>query len=89
MVGDITRGARVYLEGPHQLKEGEYMRWDEHGWYACCPGPGELTANLNSHKVVEHEDGTITVSPSILCSNGPKLGNVWHGFLEKGIWREV
>jgi hypothetical protein len=39
--------------------------------------------------VVEHEDGTITVSPSILVStsrDGKPL-EVWHGFLERGVWR--
>jgi hypothetical protein len=34
----------------------------------------------------EHEDGTITVSPSILVSN-PQQGELFHGHLERGVWR--
>lgn len=33
------------------------------------------------------EDGTITVSPSILISHWE--GRSWHGYLERGVWREV
>lgn len=38
---------------------------------------------LVTHSIVEHEDGTITVSPSILVTGGEE----WHGYLERGIWR--
>lgn len=59
-------------------------------WFAITPN-GHL-GNLANHTVTEHEDGTITVSPSILVSTTrPKDGNsvqLWHGFLERGIWRE-
>lgn len=54
------------------------------GWQAMTPN-GHM-AGLVKHDVVEHEDGTITVSPSILVSNGS--GPLWHGFLERGVWRE-
>jgi len=50
-----------------------------------------VTARLGKHSVAEHEDGTITVSPSILIwSNWGPTGAYhewWHGFLERGIWR--
>ena len=36
---------------------------------------------LLDHKVLEHEDGTITVAPSIV------MGSV-HGFLVAGHWRD-
>jgi hypothetical protein len=51
------------------------------------------------HQVVEHEDGTITVCPSIqgrvidsasVHGSGPissKAG--WHGWLERGVWRSA
>ncbi|MGB1284936.1 MAG: DUF6527 family protein [Aggregatilineales bacterium] len=55
-------------------------------WYATTPN-GNL-ANLRSHTVTEHDDGTITVSPSILCESWRSKGR-WHGYLERGIWREV
>lgn len=78
-------GVRADHKEPHQLEPGEYTLW-RGAWYACCPGPHDLTANLSAHKVAEHEDGTITVSPSILCGNGKVE---WHGYLERGIWRSV
>lgn len=58
-------------------------------WY--CNTPNGHLGNLGLHEVTEHEDGTITVSPSILVStsrDGQKV-EVWHGFLEHGVWREV
>lgn len=81
-------GVRVYGKPPHRLQPGEYGRWVDDGdgdWYACCSGDHDLVANLSAHQVVEHEDGTITVSPSILCSDG-NGGHSWHGFLKQGIW---
>lgn len=66
---------------------GEYGRLQDGTWYGVPPGT-ELIANLNNHEIVEHEDGTITVSPSILVSLAHK-GEQWHGFLERGAWREV
>jgi hypothetical protein len=35
--------------------------------------------------ITEHEDKTITVTPSIWF-NSP---TGWHGFLERGVWRRV
>lgn len=80
------QGTRVYDKEPHQLEPGEYGRWDQDNgnWYAHCPGSDDLTANLTSHTITEHEDGTITVSPSILCGDGKVE---WHGYLERGVWR--
>lgn len=46
---------------------------------------GDYTlGNLDAHDVEEHEDGTITVSPSILVTgpNRPRR----HGFLRRGVW---
>jgi hypothetical protein len=55
-------------------------------WMARTPN-GHLS-NLAAHDVTEHEDGTISVSPSILVSN-PQEGELYHGFLERGVWREA
>jgi hypothetical protein len=76
------------------LKPGEYGK-DEDGLWYCVP-PGEefvrggaqfgTLGKLGADTVVEHEDGTITVSPSILISDGQ--GWSWHGFLERGVWRK-
>jgi hypothetical protein len=64
---------------------GDYWFNPRIGW--CAETPNGLTANLSAHTVVEHEDKTITVSPSILVNKG--MPNEWHGFLERGVWRQV
>lgn len=81
-------GRRVELvpqPGGFQLLDpGDYGKWKDGTWHARTPnGHG---ANLGAHSVTEHEDGTITVSPSILVSH-PRDGERWHGFLERGVWR--
>jgi hypothetical protein len=65
-----------------------YWKLDDGIWLIYIPdcGCGQLT----NHEVVEHEDRTITVSPSILMYG--HLGgspSTRHGFLEHGEWREV
>lgn len=78
-------GRRVRDLEPHQFEPGDYGRWEAGGgWYASTPN--DLTANLTAHQVVEHEDGSITVSPSIETSSRG-TGVYWHGFLERGVWR--
>ena len=69
-------------DGHLNLKEGEYGKGPDGIWY--CRAPGNHTGSLAKHTVVEHEDGTITVSPSILINDGRSQ---WHGYLERGIWR--
>lgn len=76
------------------LQPGAYGRL-RGTWYASTPN-GHL-GDLRAHDVVEHEDGTITVSPSILVSlpltvNGVEVGGdrtLWHGYLERGVWRSL
>jgi hypothetical protein len=36
-------------------------------WIVCCPVCSCL-GELRTHSVVEHEDGTVTVSPSLVCN---------------------
>lgn len=70
------------------LKSGQYGKHRRGTWYCIPPNrdPFGFVGNLSRHDIVEHEDGTITVSPSILIT----VNNVgeWHGYLEKGMWRE-
>ena len=87
------QGRRVYPneEGDLVLAEGDYGIDPRSGHWMARP-PGEHMGDLSNHEVVEHEDGTITVSPSILItayseSAGEKT--TWHGFLEHGTWREA
>ena len=74
------------------LAEGEYGKNPDDGmWYARPPGCH--MGSLADHEVTEHEDGTITVSPSILII-GEGVGDCvvpiqWHGHLVRGEWRSV
>lgn len=67
----------------------------EHGWswYCCVPGHNSIgefmLGDLSKHDVTEHEDGTLTVSPSILIGGQGTSLPTWHGYLERGVWREV
>lgn len=85
-------GRRVYPrdDGILYLQEGDYgLDRRDNSWYGRPPG--HHAGSFKQHSVVEHEDGTITVSPSILLTdfddNGEKV--IWHGYLEMGVWREV
>lgn len=74
-------GRRRDFSSSEILEPGEYGRCDGADWYGCTPTG--LLAGLRLHTVIEHDDGTITVSPSILVSGG---GERWHGFLRGGTW---
>jgi hypothetical protein len=82
------QGKRIYLNDDAFLPQsGEYGIFNNI-WFACTPNG--LLGNLASHDVIEHEDGAITVSPSILVTSRNSGGEVaWHGYLEHGVWREV
>jgi hypothetical protein len=86
------QGRRVYPDSDAYLacnmEPGDYGKSIDGAWYVCTPKDGltRITGNgenMANWKVEEHADGTITVSPSI-----NQIG-LWHGFLEKGTWREV
>lgn len=74
----------------YKLQPGEYMKSLAQGGWMCCSPPNASCpegahGNLTRHDVVEHEDGTITVTPSILITGGGS----WHGYLTRGVWSEV
>lgn len=81
---------------------GSYMKVTTrtgNGWYIVDPAgrPGSIWPK--HHHVEEHEDGTITVSPSlanrragydhesfaVMVPSDDPMG--WHGWLERGVWR--
>lgn len=88
-VADQDESAHTFEPGDYGLLGGV--------WYCRAPwqhAPGDygprMQGNLSNHDVVEHEDGTITVSPSILIGPvywGPERKEYrWHGYLRAGVW---
>ena len=48
-------------------------------WQITTPSGDRGALNPAKHQVIEHEDGTITVKPSIVTDH-------WHGWLTRGDW---
>ena len=74
----------------HLLQPGEYCCRgfaEDRPYFMACTPDGRL-ANLSQHRVEQHDDGTITVIPSILVKGGSDDGS-WHGYLERDVWRQV
>ena len=97
--GDITQGRRV-PDNTKRYGEDSGVRAGDYGrtlcdgdWTWWCRTPRGFGGNLTHHEILEHEDGTITVSPSILVTTpnhpDPVKAAGWHGYLELGVWREV
>jgi hypothetical protein len=81
------QGKRVDRLDDSLFEPGEYGKISNGDWH-CKPPETDLQGSLKGHQVTEYEDGTITVSPSILI-NAHHKGQEWHGYLERGIWRVV
>lgn len=84
----VGRRVQFFRGWPGNARPGNYCQVppgiDPRGngiWYVVAPDGGCGALLPSKHTVFEHEDGTITVSPSIV------MPNKWHGFLERGIWR--
>jgi hypothetical protein len=77
------------IKGYEELKEypGKVCYWKVSDGSFLIHWPEGLMGNLRAHNVVEHEDGTITVTPSILTTMEHK-GMQRHGYLTKGMWRD-
>lgn len=89
--GDTTQGRRVESK-PWMMEPGDYtVRCGKDGeriaWVVTPNGLGP--ARLEGWTLTEHEDGTITTSPSILAHPSSDTLPGWHGYLERGVWREV
>lgn len=82
-MSEQLQGTRIEYDGAGIPDAGTY--WKREGvWYGMTPNG--MMANLANHDVTEHEDRTISVSPSILTRRGH--ASSWHGYLERGVWRE-
>lgn len=92
--GDTFEGQRITgLSDPYYWAPGAYGRFvnGTAGEMWAGKTPNGHIAILGRHDVTEHDDGTITVSPSILVQTSRDRGvtmiELWHGFLERGVWR--
>jgi hypothetical protein len=70
-----------------QLDEMSICYWkvQANGWYIYLPGCG--ITRLTNHQIEEHEDGTISVTPSIVMRC--HINQQRHGDLTHGEWREL
>ena len=61
-------------------------------WGFYAPN-GAGIGTLMKHTVREHEDGTATIAPGDGSSNSVLItgaaGQQWHGYMDRGVWREV
>lgn len=84
---DLTEWSWPEADGPRLW---DYGKQPDGTWYGVTPAG---VAGLNKHQVIEHTDGTVTVSPSILVGIGildpTQSQPSWHGYLEHSVWREV
>jgi hypothetical protein len=93
--GDTMQGTRVEDNSAWYDIEvtppGSYGRTKmDDEWVWRCRTPNGMGGLLSEHDVIEHDDGTITVSPSILVNRAHRTEpKTWHGYLERGVWREV
>lgn len=57
-------------------------------WIVRAPN-GQVCSLNEKHGFTLHEDGTLTVTPSIkITTLGRGEGDeLWHGYLERGVWR--
>jgi len=51
-------------------------------WVITAPNGMQCCIDPKIHQIEEHEDGTLSISPSILIS----WGKGWHGFLKRGVF---
>ena len=80
------QGKRVYNQEELRIDGAYYYSEETKSWW--CRTPTGDMGNLGAHDVTEHEDGTITVSPSILVTtrkNGVDI-ELYHGYLVRGEW---
>jgi len=76
------------------MSPGEYRKGLNPNEWWIYPPPSEKyptphIGRIAIHTVEEHEDGTITVSPSIRELGYQDMPDAWHGFLKHGVWSEA
>lgn len=77
------QGRRV--SGVVELKQpGDYCVMRSGALWVVLPSGVHGRVDPEDWTITEHEDGTVSVSPSI--HDAP---DGWHGFLERGVWRSA
>ena len=79
----LEHGDYVQIVGGTWYDERRRQFPDKPIWICCAPN-GHMCSLNALHGFTEHEDGTLTVTPSILISD--HTGPVWHGYLRNGEW---
>lgn len=95
--GNTLPGRRVEPAFENLEKPGDYyfangILWAilPHGGHARLLSTDAAAEEKGSRwQVTEEDDGSVTVSPSILQHAIPNYAPEWHGYLERGVWREV
>lgn len=64
---------------PFFIGDGEWHLMDPTGGVGAI-GRRTRAKPVPAHTWVEHEDGSVTFSPSLVMPSG------WHGFLRRGVW---
>ena len=98
-MSETTQGRRVYSESGYsfgRMERGDYGMGPDGRWWLMSPWGDRGLIKAEIHSVVEFPDGTITISPSTMFQEQhgegdppvcfPRFG--WHGYLERGVWRE-
>jgi hypothetical protein len=89
--GETRQGQRLYSlkDDWSDLLEGCYYKLPSGEWAIYPPGGNFGTISPKVHSITEHEDGTVTMTPSILYHPWLNGSNGWHGYLERGVWRRI
>lgn len=83
-------GNQIAMHAHGALDETRICYWKTSGgtWVIYLPGCG--IGELRNHRVTEHEDGTISVAPSIrMVGHDNGAPSEAHGFLVRGEWRDA
>ena len=88
-----------------RMEPGDYGRGPDGDWWLMAPNGCRGKISLDTHQVIEDDETYITVGPSLvfMAQEGATFADVegwgvmhidgpgegWHGWLERGIWREA
>ena len=74
--------------GPEHFKDDQSGEYPRLGWWLMTPNGRSGSLDPKLHTVTVHEDGTISVHPSIRIPESGALP-AFHGWLVEGEWRRA